>query len=274
MDESKTIGIISIKGGVGKTTAAVNLAASLAGIGKKTLVVDANYSAPNLALHLGLVKPEAATIHDVLIGKTSIQKAIYEHEAGFHFIPGALNPQPGKMDIFALKKKLKELKNEYDVILIDSSPTLNNELLSTIIASDELLVVTSPDYPTLSCTIRAVKVAKNKNVKITGLVLNKKRGKSFELKTEDIEELAEVPVIASINDDIKVLEALSEAMPSVITNPHSNSSIEYKKLASALVGMEYKDTSFLGKLKSLLPFTREKHEVNRLVLSNGKKNIK
>ena len=271
MEQAKTIGVISIKGGVGKTTTAVNIGTALSELGKKVLLVDANYSAPNLALHLGLVKPDAATIHDVLIGKAPIEKAIYEYEGGFHFIPGSLNPQYGKIDIFMLKKKLKELKSNYDVILIDSSPTLNNELLSTIIASDELLVVTSPDYPTLSCTIKAVKVAKQKNTPIIGIILNKGRGKSFELSTEDIEELAEVPVIAKVNDDIKIIEALSEATPSVALNPNSKTSIEYKRLAAALVGEEFKDNSLLGKLKSILPFRKEKHEINRLVLSKGKK---
>jgi septum site-determining protein MinD len=271
MENSKVIGVISIKGGVGKTTTTVNLAAALAGLGQKTLVVDANYSAPNLALHLGLVKPEAATIHDVLTGRSNLDKAIYEHDSGFHFIPGTLNPQNAKIDIFSLKKKLKEIKSNYDVILIDSSPTLNNELLSTIIASDQLLVVTSPDYPTLSCTIKAVKVAKQKNTPIAGIVLNKGRGKSFELSTEDIEELAEVPVIAKVNDDIKILEALSEATPSVILNPTSSSSIEYKKLAAALIGQEYEDPRILGKLFNFFHFKKDKHEINRLVMAKGKK---
>lgn len=271
MEQAKTIGVISIKGGVGKTTTAVNIGAALAELGKKVLLVDANYSAPNLALHLGLVKPEAATIHDVLTGKSAIEKAIYEYEGGFHFIPGSLNPQSGKIDIFALKKKLKELKSNYDVILLDSSPTLNNELLSSIIASDELVVVTSPDYPTLSCTIKAVKVAKQKNTPITGIILNKGRGKSFELSTEDIEELADVPVIAKVNDDVRIIESLSEATPSVNLNPNSRTSIEYKKLAAALMGEEFRDNSIMGKLKSIFSLGKEKHEINRLVMAKSKR---
>lgn len=271
MDEAKTIGIISIKGGVGKTTATVNIGAALAEMGQKVLIVDANISAPNLGLHLGLVKPDVSTLHDVLLGKSNIHKAIYEHQGGFHFIPGSLNPTPGKVDIFSLKKKLKEIKKDYDIILLDSSPTLNHEMLSAILASDEILVVTSPDYPTLSCTIKAVKVAKQKDTPIVGLILNKRRGKNFELKTEDIEELAEVPVLAAINDDVKVLESLSEAMPSVLLSPKSNSSIEYKKLAAALIGKEYQDNRISAKLKGLFPFAKEKHEINRLVFAKRKK---
>lgn len=271
MDSAKVIGVISIKGGVGKTTATVNLGTALSELGKKVLIIDTNYSAPNLALHLGLVKPEASTIHDVLMGKSPLEKAIYEYEDKFHFIPGSLNPSAGKIDIFALKKKLRELRGNYDFILLDSSPTMNNELLSTIVASDSLIVVTSPDYPTLSCTIKAVKVAKQKNTPIAGIIINKERGKSFELKTEDIEELADVPVIAKIKDDIKVLEALSEATPSVMMSPKSNSSIEFKKLAAAMIGEEYKDNSLAGRLFNFFHFKKDRHEINRLVMSKGKK---
>lgn len=271
MDSAKIIGVISIKGGVGKTTTTVNLGTALSEIGKKVLIVDTNYSAPNLALHLGLVKPDGATIHDVLMGKAPLEKAIYEYDGGFHFIPGSLNPAAGKIDIFALKKKLKELKSNYDFILLDSSPTMNNELLSTIIASDSLIVVTSPDYPTLSCTIKAVKVARQKNTPIAGIIINKERGKNFELKTEDIEELAEVPVIAKINDDIKILEALSEATPSVISSPRSNSSMEFKKLAAAMIGQEYQDSNMFSKLFSFFHFKKDKHEINRLVMAKSQK---
>jgi len=258
---TKTIGIISIKGGVGKTTVASNLGAVLANdFGKKVLIVDANFSAPNLGLHFGLIKPENATIHDVVKGRTSIEKATYVHDAGFHFIPGSLVAS-GKIDVYALKKKLRNFKKNYDIVLIDSSPTLNSEILATMVASDELLVVTSPDYPTLSCTIRATKLAKQKNVPILGLVLNKKRGKNFELDLEDIEELAEVPVVASLPDDFKVLEALSLATPVSLHAPRKNISKEYRKLAAALVGEEHSE-GFFDKLKRMFS-TNSQVERNR-----------
>ena len=259
---TKTIGIISIKGGVGKTTVTSNLGAVLANeFGKKVLLVDANFSAPNLGLHFGLIKPENSTIHDVVVGKAPIEKATYVHDAGFHFIPGSLVAS-GKIDVYALKKKLKDFKKNYDIVLIDSSPTLNSEILATMIASDELLVVTSPDYPTLSCTIRAVKLAKQKNVPIAGLILNKHRGQSFELGIDDIEELAEVPVVASLNDDIRVLEALSLATPVSLHSPRNNVSVEYKKLAASLIGEKYEDPRFFSKLKSIFSGS-SKVEMNR-----------
>ena len=269
---SKIIGVISIKGGVGKTTVTTNLGAVLAKeFGKKVLLIDANFSAPNLGLHFGLVKPQAS-LHDVISGKCDFEKAIYVHDAGFHFVPGALNAS-GKFDVFALKKKLKDIRNNYDVILIDSSPTLNAEMLSAIVASDELIVVTSPDYPTLSCTIRATKLAKSKNTPILGLVLNKRRNKKFEISINDIEELAGAPVLATLNDDVKVLEALSETVPVSLYAPKSNTGIEYRKLAAALIGATYEEPGILAKLKGIFGGKIAKEEINRAIFQKDRLKI-
>lgn len=262
---TKTIGVISIKGGVGKTTVTTNLGAVLANeFNKKVLVVDANFSAPNLGLHLGVVKPEKSTVHDVVLGKVKPEKATYIHDAGFHFMPGSLVAS-GKVDVFALKKKLRQFKKNYDVVLLDSSPTLNSEILATMVAADELLVVTSPDYPTLSCTIRAIKLAKQKNTPITGLVLNKRRGRNFELSLSDMEDLSNVPVLAVLPDSDKVLEALANATPASLYEPKHDLGVEYRKLGACLIGEKYNDPRISAKLKGLFKGP-EREEINREVL--------
>lgn len=266
MADGKIFGVISIKGGVGKTTTVSNLGASLASLGKKVLLVDANFSAPNLGLHLGIINPQY-TLHDVLADKISVGKAIVQHEGGFHVLPASLIPS--KIDPFKLKKKIEPLKQFYDAIIIDSSPTLNEEILATMLASDKLLVVTSPDYPTLSCTLHAIKVAKQKKTPIAGLILNHVRGKNFELTMDDIEKTAEVPVLAVVPDDIKILESLANTTPAALHAPERDAVVEYKKLAAALVGEHFKDTRLKSMFKSFfLAAHPSKLDVNRSLLQS------
>ncbi|MBU0615627.1 MAG: AAA family ATPase [Nanoarchaeota archaeon] len=266
---TKTIGVISIKGGVGKTTTVSNLGALMSSqFDKKVLMVDANFSGPSLGLHLGVVNPKQ-TLHDVMTNEAHITTAIYEHEAGFHVLPGALMGK--KVNSYALKSKLEEIKHMYDVILIDSSPNLNDEMLATMVASDEILVVSSPDYPTLSATLHAVKVAKEKKVPITGLVLNKVRGKSFELSLKDIEEASDVPVLAVLKDDINVLEALAASKVAALHKPKTNVSIEYSKLAGALLGQNVRDPRMLNRVRDIFIKDFEKQAVNRQVLVSNRK---
>lgn len=262
---TKTIGIISIKGGVGKTSIASSLGASLANdFGKKVLVVDANFSAPNLGLHLGLINPDV-TLHHVLSDKANPADAVYESEHGFHIIPGALIFK--EVNPFKLKSKLKSLKKYYDVILIDSSPTLNHEILATMIASDELYVVTTPDHVTLSTTLRAIRLAKEKKTPIAGLILNKVYGKNFEIGLKEIEKVCNSKVLAVIPHELEVLEALSKSTPASI-HKNSGSSIELKKLAGALIGEEYQEKGFLAGLKRAL-LGPSIADMNRLALING-----
>jgi septum site-determining protein MinD len=250
MSRAKTIGVISIKGGVGKTTTTSNLGAVLANdFHKKVLIVDANFSAPNLGLHLGMVNPKK-TIHDVLTDKIPIDRAIYQHFNGFHVIPGSLLTK--RVNPYKLKEKLEILKEYYDVIVIDSSPTLNEELLSTMLASDELLVISSPDYPTLSMTLRAVKIAKHKNTPIKGIVLNKVRNKKYELTKEEIEKSSATPILSILPDDTKVLEALAETVPAALHKPRRKISKEYKRLAAQLIDVEYEQKSVLTKVKNFI----------------------
>lgn len=269
MTNGRIIGVISIKGGVGKTTTVSNLGTVLANqFGKKVLLVDANFTAPNLGLHLGVVKPKV-TLHDVLSGKVNAVDAIYNHEYGFHMIPASLVSKG--MDPLKLKDKLKTLKSYYDVILLDSSPSLNNEILATITASDELLVVTTPDYPTLSTTMNAVKVAKQRKTPITGIILNKVRNKKFELSLSDIEYAAETPILAVLPDHVSVLEALQYTKPVTMHDEKNDISVEYTKLAAALIGEKHKDKRFTRKITRFFSRDLPRQDVNRELLINNMK---
>ncbi len=268
---SRVVGIIAVKGGVGKTTTVANLAASLANdFNKKVLVVDANFSAPNLGLHIGVVNPRH-TLHDVLAGHTEIEKAVYEHDYGFHLITSSLKSQNKKINPYRLKQAISRIKNDYDIILIDSSPTLNEEMLAAMLASDELLVVSTLDYPTLSCTLSAIKAAKQKKTPIAGLILNKVLKKDFEIPIERIESLIKVPIIAALPHDLKVLEALSNLMPSTLYHPKRDIAVNYKQLAASLINEKYQDPRLAARIKRL--FSRNNEEKETAVIDETLKSM-
>jgi septum site-determining protein MinD len=261
---AKTIGIMSIKGGVGKTSIVVALGAAFAKqFKKKVLLVDANFSAPNLGLHLGLTDAEA-TLHQVLNDKISAEQAIYESEHGFHVMPGAVIY--GEINPFKLRSKLKSLKKYYDIIVIDSSPSMNNEIFATMIASDELYLVTTPDHVTLAMTLKAINAAKQKKIPIAGLIMNKVYGKDFEITLKQIEDYAGCKVMAVLPHEKEIVDALSRNMPYTIYKD-IDSSLEIKKLAGAIIGEDY-GKSIWDSVKGFFRAT-PKQELNRKSLLEG-----
>ncbi len=257
---AKTIGIIAVKGGVGKTSVSASLAADLANRhGKKVLLIDANYSAPNLGLHMDVVEP-VKTIHDVLSGSADIAHAVHTRY-GVDVIPGSFVYDKG-INHFKLKGKIGKVKKNYDFVVIDSSPSMNDEILSAMLASDNLFVVTTPDYPTLSCSLKAAKLAKERGIPISGIIINKIRNPKYELDLEEIEKAVEIPVVAKIRDDSSHVEAVFTRVPASIYNGNSKFSREIARLSDAIAGEKTK-TSFL---KKLFTFRFGKEEVNRQML--------
>jgi len=252
-----------LKGGVGKTSSVVSLGSALASFGKKVLLVDANFSAPNLGIHLNVVDPKK-TMHSEFSDKFDLSDAVIERE-DFHLIPASLFPK-ARIDPLKLKEKLKQLKKKYDVILLDSSPALNEETLSVILAADELVVITTPDYSTLSTTLKAVRVAKKGGTPIVGLVLNKVHNKNFELSLGEIERTSSVPVLAVVPHDLDVLKAQSEFKPYFEFSPKSLGAEEYGKLAGLLVGEKYVSPVRRFNFRR---FVAPKQQINRDIFYNS-----
>ncbi len=240
MAKGKTVGIIAIKGGVGKTTTVVNLGAVLAkDFNQKVLLVDGNLSSPNLGHHVGIMDPDF-TLKDVLMDKIDTRGAVYKHELGFDVLPANFTHNADRFSVFKLKEKLTKIKRKYDFVLIDSSPNLNNEMLLSMVAANELLVITTPDTPTVRCTIEAVEAAKQQKTPISGLIINKKRGKRFEVSQQDIETQAKVPVLAVLPDDVKILEALAKTTPLAYHSPRIKATRVYHNIAAHLMGQDQK----------------------------------
>ncbi len=253
----QVLGIVSIKGGVGKTTVSASLAYDLANnYHKKILLVDANYSAPNLGLHMDIVVPDN-TIHDVLAGRSNLSSAIHE-KFGVDVIPGSYD-YGRNVNVLKLRDRIQSVKNKYDFVIIDSSPSLNEEVLSTILASDHLFVVTTPDYPTLSCSIRAAKLAGQRGKPITGIILNKVRDPNYELELSFIEEALGIPVVARIPDDKMSNRALFLRIPVSLYSKRSLFSKEISKLSAAITLQKEPKSLF----KKMFSFNFSREEVNR-----------
>lgn len=233
---TRAIGIVSLKGGVGKTSITAALGDAFAHLGKKTLLVDGNLSAPNLGMHFDVIDPKVS-LHHVLARRVRPSDAVHSLEK-FDLIPSSVFSKH-EVSPLKLKDRINYLRRSYDVIVFDSSPSLNDETLGVMLASDGILVVTTPDHPTLSNTIKAVKLAKQRGTPIVGLVLNKVYKKDFELSLKDIENTIEVPVLAVIPHDTNFLKALSEFKTPVSMRPKSEASEEIKRLAATLIGEKY-----------------------------------
>jgi MinD-like ATPase involved in chromosome partitioning or flagellar assembly len=255
-----TIGLISIKGGVGKTTVSAALATSLANhYHQKVLLVDANFSAPNVGLHMDVVAPKM-TIHDVLNGE-AISSAVHT-QYGVDVVPGHFLYH-GTVNPLLLKEKIATVKKQYDYIILDASPSLNDELLSTILASDHLFAISTPDYPTLSCTMRAVALAKEQKKPIRGIIINKALGGTYDIASKELQDSVGIPVVARLKYDSVNHTALAERTPAPLFG-ETQFVRELDTFSRSLLGLPEKN-SFVAKF---LPFRNVSLEqVNRAVLT-------
>ncbi|MEW6592248.1 MAG: AAA family ATPase [Candidatus Hadarchaeota archaeon] len=226
---AKILGVFSCKGGVGKTTTVSNLSAVLSEKMDGVLVVDANLSAPNLGLHLGIIDVEIS-IHDVLIGTAPVEKAIHVVGEKLHAIPGSLAYE-GDTPLVDFKTVLEPLRKNYKLIIVDSAPGLGTETVAAIKACDDMLIVTNPEIPTIASTLRTFRAAERYRVPVMGVVLNKVRGKKYEVPISEVKNNLGWPLLMTIPDDEKVRESLTAGVPVVRHAPKSSAGRAFLELA-------------------------------------------
>ncbi|MEM7819557.1 MAG: cell division ATPase MinD [Candidatus Aenigmatarchaeota archaeon] len=238
---TRIITIISGKGGVGKTTLVANLGALLASMGKDIIIFDTNLTTPNLGLHLG-IPLFPITLHDVLKGNANIKDAVYWHESGLKIVPAGLSLKDLRgVDVRELPNALLDLLGSTEIILLDASAGLGRETLAAMESSDEIIIVTNPDLPSVTDALKAAKLAEQIGIKVSGVVINRRTGKDHEMKTQEIASMLDgLEILAEIPEDIAVQRAISKRIPVVHYAPKSPASKEIKKLAARLIGQEYK----------------------------------
>ena len=240
------IGIFSGKGGVGKTTLTVNLAAALSQLKKSVIAIDADFKMSSLSLHLGMYQ-FPVTIKDVLLSQKNLLEAIYIHPSGIRIIPAPLYAK--EIESWKLKEVLSAPFISENYVLLDSPPGLEKNVFDVIDACNSALIITTPDIPAVTDAIKIVRELKERNIAIRGVVVNMNDGRGID--AEEIEEALELPVLSTIPFDKEVRKSLLARQPLVSYNPYSPAAVEIKKLACLIAGEEYKGERFLL-LKRLL----------------------
>ncbi len=235
----KVIVITSGKGGVGKTTTAINLGAAMNYFGKDILIIDGNLTTPNVGIHLN--SPEVpVNLNHVLLGKADPFEAVYEHESGIKIMPSSLS-------INELKKirpeKIKDFKEDFkkvsEYVIVDSAAGLGEEALSIFGVADELIIVTNPEMPAITDALKTIKIAEQMKKPVMGVIVTRVKRNDIEMGSEIVKEMLEVPILGMIPEDTSVSKSLSMKDAVVHTSPKSNAARAYKEIAARILDVNY-----------------------------------
>lgn len=246
----KIISIANQKGGVGKTTTSINLAASLAAAERKTLLIDIDPQG-NSSSGLGF-ENHSPSIYEVLIGKIEPNTSIRQSEMPFlDLITSNIDLVGAEVEVIdfpnrenLLKEQLVKLKDQYDFILIDCPPSLGVLTLNALTASDSVLIPVQCEYFALEGlgqllnTINIVKQHFNKNLTIEGVLLTMYdvRLKLSQLVADEVKKYFDDKVYNSIiHRNVRVSEAPSYGKPIILYDALSIGSKNYMALAAELM---------------------------------------
>jgi len=246
----RVITIVSGKGGTGKTTTAINLGAALNKLKKEVIIVDANLNTPNIGVHLGApIVP--ITLNHVLKGKADVNEAIYEHQSGLKIMPSALSVNElTKFNTKRFPEIIKKLRGISDFVIFDSASGFGEELIDTLKASDEIIIVTNPEMLAVTDALKTVKVVKRMGKSVRGVIVTRWQGKKFEMSFPSIKSMLETPVIGMIPEDNSVKESLHLRDAVVHTHPRSKASKGYHEIAGKISGHKKEKKNFWQKIKT------------------------
>ena len=247
----RVISIANQKGGVGKTTTAVNLSSILTKRGKKVILIDADPQG-NASSRLGLEKITDNSLYDVLINDVSVEETLKNTcVKNLKVCPSNMNLAGAEVELVSqmsreqrLKEKVDEIKDKYDFIIIDCPPSLGLITLNAFTASDSVLIPVQCEYFALEGlgqllnTINLVKKHLNKELEIEGAVLT-----MYDMRTnlsnqvvKEVKRYFEDKVYKTvIPRNIKLSEAPSYGLPITLYDGKSKGARAYEKLAKEVL---------------------------------------
>ncbi len=249
----RVICIASGKGGVGKTMLTGNLGISLSQKGFSVCLIDADIAMANLSLLLGM-QSSPITLHDVLLGEASITDAIYDGPKGIKFVPSGLSLENyRRVDPQRLESVVASIANKFDYILLDAPAGIEKNVLASIGASDEVLLESTPDPPSIADALKTKIVAQRLNKKVIGIVLNFVRFEKGEIQDTEVSKMMELPVYGLIpyDDEVRYSFLQEKSGPIMVRNPQNPASIAIQKVAAKLSGVDL-DVSLPKPKKGLL----------------------
>lgn len=247
----RVIAVANQKGGVGKTTTAVNLAACIASLGRRTLIIDIDPQGHSTS-GLGINSHGVITIYDVLMDEATLAEAIQTTAiAGLHIVPSGIDLAGAEIELVSmisreqrLRKALKPLQDSYDYVFIDCPPSLGLLTVNALTAADSVLVPIQCEYYALEGlgqfmnTMRLIQTNLNPTLRIEGVVLT-----MFDARTnlaiqvvDEVKRFFRDKVFLSIVPrNVRLSEAPSHGKPIVLYDPRSRGAQVYQELAQEVI---------------------------------------
>jgi len=254
------IGVVSGKGGVGKTTIASNLSYYLSQVGKNVTLVDCNVTTSHINFSFGFFS-FSKTLNNVLRGEAEIWEATYKYQT-LNIVPASLRLEDlSYVDFISLSRAIRNINSEF--VFLDSAPGLGKEAVSVLNSVDSVLIVTTPFMASIADILRMKKIINELNVYPLGIVLNMVKGKNYELNKRDVETITGIRVVEVVPYDENVEYALSLGKPFVEVFPNSKASIAIKRIANKLFGVEVAEKIgfFEGMKRGIIELLKDKFKI-------------